>query len=250
MTVRGQQVPHPARHPPGDAPARLPVPVAMPVPVPGLIVVLAGILTGRPLLAVPVADVVPVGVGVGDRLVPVAVPVLVIVGLFPGRRLAVVPVFGAPALAGGRIAVPLLGHGSLTCGRQPYQGAYVDMYARDNKSGATPSQVQPTAAQIGAAAEAFRMLGDATRLRLMWRLSSGEHDVGSLAGALDVARPSVSQHLAKLRLAGLVDTRREGRRMLYRARGPHIGRLLAEALFPQAPPAPAGPHGGRPQPSP
>jgi DNA-binding transcriptional ArsR family regulator len=105
------------------------------------------------------------------------------------------------------------------------------MYARDNTSGANQSQEQPTPAQVNAAVDAFRMLSDATRLRLMWLLSSGEQDVNSLAHALGVPRPSVSQHLAKLRLAGLVDTRRDGRRVLYRARDSHVRALIAEALF-------------------
>lgn len=104
------------------------------------------------------------------------------------------------------------------------------MYARDNESGAHPLQ-QPTPAQVDKAAEAFRMLSDATRLRLMWLLASDEYDVSSLARAIGVARPSVSQHLAKLRLAGLVETRRHGRRVHYRARDAHVRRLISEALF-------------------
>jgi DNA-binding transcriptional ArsR family regulator len=104
------------------------------------------------------------------------------------------------------------------------------MYARDNESGTTPSQEQPTSAQVQTAVDAFRMLSDATRLRLMWLLSTGEYDVGSLATAIGVARPSVSQHLAKLRLAGLVQTRREGRRVLYRARDAHVRAVINEAL--------------------
>ncbi|MER6943467.1 metalloregulator ArsR/SmtB family transcription factor [Nonomuraea sp. NPDC000554] len=105
------------------------------------------------------------------------------------------------------------------------------MYARDNESGASSPQEQPTSAQVEAAVEAFRMLSDATRLRLMWLLAAGEYDVGSLATAIEVARPSVSQHLAKLRLAGLVQTRREGRRVLYRARDAHVRAVINEALF-------------------
>ncbi|MEV7908171.1 ArsR/SmtB family transcription factor [Streptomyces anulatus] len=105
------------------------------------------------------------------------------------------------------------------------------MYARDNVSDANLAQEQPTTAQVEAAVEAFRMLSDATRLRLMWLLASGEHDVSSLAEAIGVARPSVSQHLAKLRLAGLAETRRDGRRILYRARDAHVRGLIAEALF-------------------
>ncbi|MEV8637281.1 metalloregulator ArsR/SmtB family transcription factor [Streptosporangium sp. NPDC051023] len=105
------------------------------------------------------------------------------------------------------------------------------MYARDNESGASLPQQQPSDAQVETAAEAFRMLSDTTRLRLMWLLSEGEYDVTSLAGAIGVARPSVSQHLAKLRLAGLVRTRRDGRRVLYRARDAHVRGLIGEALF-------------------
>ncbi len=105
------------------------------------------------------------------------------------------------------------------------------MYARDNVSGANLLQRQPTGAQVEAAIRAFHMLSDATRLRLMWLLSSGEYDVTSLAEAVGAARPSVSQHLAKLRLAGLVHTRRDGRRVLYRARDSHVRALIGEALF-------------------
>jgi DNA-binding transcriptional ArsR family regulator len=40
-----------------------------------------------------------------------------------------------------------------------------------------------------------------------------------------------SQHLSKLRFAGLVEGRRDGRRVVYRLRGAHVRNLLAEALF-------------------
>lgn len=112
----------------------------------------------------------------------------------------------------------------------PDGGVYVVMYARDDDS--RPDAVpKPTDDQVRTAVDAFRLLSDGTRLRLMWLLSHGEYDVGSLAEALDVARPSVSQHLAKLRLGGLVQTRREGRHVKYRARDAHVRRLIKEILF-------------------
>ena len=89
------------------------------------------------------------------------------------------------------------------------------MYARDNAAIAGDTQQPPTGAQIDAAVTAFRMLADPTRLRLLWLLSTSEYDVGSLAAAVGAARPSVSQHLAKLKLAGLVTMRRRGRRTIY-----------------------------------
>ncbi|MFB4262537.1 ArsR/SmtB family transcription factor [Nonomuraea sp. GTA35] len=105
------------------------------------------------------------------------------------------------------------------------------MYAPDDDSHPDTAPEQPTDEQVSAAVDAFRLLSDGTRLRLMWLLSYGEYDVGSLAEALGVARPSVSQHLAKLRLGGLVQTRREGRHVVYRARDAHVRSLIKEILF-------------------
>jgi DNA-binding transcriptional ArsR family regulator len=100
------------------------------------------------------------------------------------------------------------------------------MYARDNA--ATAQELQQE--QVDATVTALRMLADPTRLRLLWLLRDGEQDVGTLTAQTGAARPAVSQHLAKLLLAGLVASRRDGRRVLYRARGGHVRRLVAEAL--------------------
>jgi len=104
------------------------------------------------------------------------------------------------------------------------------MYARDNAATAQEGQELPSGAQVEATVTALRMLADPTRLRLLWLLREGERDVGSLTAVVDAARPAVSQHLAKLLLAGLVASRRDGRRVLYRARGGHVRRLVTEAL--------------------
>lgn len=77
----------------------------------------------------------------------------------------------------------------------------------------------------------LRMLADGTRLRLMWLLVHGEYDVTALTEAVvGVARPAVSQHLGKLRLAGLVTMRRQGRHAVYTATGGHVRRLVTEVL--------------------
>lgn len=82
-----------------------------------------------------------------------------------------------------------------------------------------------------AAVTALRMLADPTRLRLLWLLREGEYDVTALAAATGAARPAVSQHLGKLRLAGLVRMRRDGRRAVYAARGGHVQRLVTEVMY-------------------
>ncbi|MEV6346440.1 metalloregulator ArsR/SmtB family transcription factor [Actinoplanes sp. NPDC051851] len=74
------------------------------------------------------------------------------------------------------------------------------------------------------------LLADRTRLALLEHLSRGEAGVTELTEATGGARPAVSQHLAKLRLAGVVTTRKEGRRVIYAVRHGHLSRLVAEAL--------------------
>ena len=90
--------------------------------------------------------------------------------------------------------------------------------------------VDPDAAHLQAATEVFAMLADPTRLGLLWHLTNGESDVSALTDAVGASRTAVSQHLAKLRFTGLVDTRREGRRVVYRIRDGHIARLVLEGL--------------------
>ncbi|WP_327092335.1 metalloregulator ArsR/SmtB family transcription factor [Nonomuraea sp. NBC_01738] len=84
--------------------------------------------------------------------------------------------------------------------------------------------------RLEVAAAVLALLADRTRLALLVRLAQGEADVTTLTEASGAARPSVSQHLAKLRLAGLVATRKEGRRIVYSLRHGHLRRLVGEAL--------------------
>ncbi|MEU6236500.1 metalloregulator ArsR/SmtB family transcription factor [Kitasatospora sp. NPDC047058] len=84
--------------------------------------------------------------------------------------------------------------------------------------------------RLETAAGILALLADRTRLALMQRLSEGEADVTTLTEACGAARPSVSQHLGKLRLAGLVTTRKDGRRVVYALRHGHLRRLVNEAL--------------------
>lgn len=84
--------------------------------------------------------------------------------------------------------------------------------------------------QFAVAAELLALLGDRTRLTLLHSLTAGEADVTTLTEACGSARPAVSQHLARLRLAGLVATRKEGRRVVYSLSDGHVRRLVGEAL--------------------
>ena len=62
----------------------------------------------------------------------------------------------------------------------------------------------------------FQALGDATRLRILGLLLTGEVCVCHIHESLKVSQPKASRHLAYLRRAGLVETRREGLWVYYR----------------------------------
>lgn len=89
----------------------------------------------------------------------------------------------------------------------------------------------PGADQVERAAGALRMLSDPTRLKLMWALLQGESSVNHLAELVDASPSAVSQHLAKLRLSGLVLSRRDGTFVYYHAADTHVRQLLEQALF-------------------
>ncbi|MBK6749435.1 MAG: winged helix-turn-helix transcriptional regulator [Acidobacteria bacterium] len=61
----------------------------------------------------------------------------------------------------------------------------------------------------------FLALSDTTRLKLISLMADGEVSVGYLAESIDESQPKVSRHLAYLRTAGLVVTRRDGKHIFY-----------------------------------
>jgi DNA-binding transcriptional ArsR family regulator len=106
--------------------------------------------------------------------------------------------------------------------------------------------IEPTPPQLATAARTFGLLLAPVRLHLVALASGGEYDVGTLAVRVGVSVQTASQHLAKLRLSGLVSARREGRRQLYSVDDPHVIALVEQIFQHVAPdgtlaPDPAGP---------
>src|SRR5262245_6988490 len=62
----------------------------------------------------------------------------------------------------------------------------------------------------------FNALADPSRRAIFVALTSGEAAVKDLTAQFDISQPAVSQHLATLKEAGLVNARREGRCVYYR----------------------------------
>ncbi|GAB3031047.1 metalloregulator ArsR/SmtB family transcription factor [Parafrigoribacterium mesophilum] len=78
-------------------------------------------------------------------------------------------------------------------------------------------------------AQLFKALAHPVRIRALEQLVQGERSVGDLAERIQTEISHVSQQLAVLRRAGVVDTRREGNTIFYSVRDPRMSQLLATA---------------------
>jgi len=67
----------------------------------------------------------------------------------------------------------------------------------------------------GQASTLLATLANEDRLLLLCQLSVGEKSVGELEELLDIRQPTLSQQLGVLRNQGLVNTRRDGKRIYY-----------------------------------
>ncbi|AJM78492.1 ArsR/SmtB family transcription factor [Rathayibacter toxicus] len=80
------------------------------------------------------------------------------------------------------------------------------------------------------AAELFKVLSSATRLRLLRTLAEEVSTVSRLAERSGLAQPLVSQHLRTLRSAGLVSVERVGREAHYSVADTHVTHIVEDAV--------------------
>jgi ArsR family transcriptional regulator, virulence genes transcriptional regulator len=79
------------------------------------------------------------------------------------------------------------------------------------------------AEQAGRAADLLKAMAHPERLRVLCLLVDGERSVGEINREVSLSQSALSQHLAKLRDEGLVDTRKEAQTVYYRlAAGPAV----------------------------
>jgi DNA-binding transcriptional ArsR family regulator len=74
---------------------------------------------------------------------------------------------------------------------------------------------------------ALRAIAEPRRRRILELVRERELPAGAIASHFEVSRPAISQHLAVLKEAGLVDERRNGTQRLYRARPEGLAELKA-----------------------
>ena len=87
----------------------------------------------------------------------------------------------------------------------------------------------------------LRVMANEDQLLLLCQLAHGEVSVGELEARLDIRQPTLSQQLGVMRTEGLVQTRRDGKRIFYSIRDAKVLALLGTLyeLY-------CGPDGGKP----
>lgn len=71
-------------------------------------------------------------------------------------------------------------------------------------------------------AEVLKTLANARRLEIIHLLAEEPREVGRLADEIGISQPNLSQHLALMRSAGIVEAERDGRGVRYRLSDPEI----------------------------
>jgi DNA-binding transcriptional ArsR family regulator len=92
--------------------------------------------------------------------------------------------------------------------------------------------VMPDPAAVAAVADRLRLLADPTRLTILCALAQGETNPGCLAEIAGVGLSAVSQHLGKLRLAGVCRPRRSGQQIWYELVDGDVRALVHQLLDP------------------
>ena len=77
-------------------------------------------------------------------------------------------------------------------------------------------------ARAATTSDIFNAVAEPRRRAILAFVAPCERAVGEIVAHLQLEQPSVSKHLRVLKAVGLVDTRREGRSILYRANGDAI----------------------------
>ena len=83
---------------------------------------------------------------------------------------------------------------------------------------------------FGAVCDIFKQLSDPTRVRIFWLLSHREECVINIAALLDMSSPAVSHHLRSLAQSGLIESRRCGKEVYYKAGDTMQIKLLHEIV--------------------
>lgn len=94
------------------------------------------------------------------------------------------------------------------------------------ESRAKPPEFSTMGEQAKAASEFMKALAHEGRLMILCHLVEGEKSVSELESLIGARQAAVSQQLARLRLEGLVSSRREGKAIFYSIGDPKVQKLI------------------------
>ncbi|WP_018633435.1 ArsR/SmtB family transcription factor [Neomegalonema perideroedes] len=92
---------------------------------------------------------------------------------------------------------------------------------------ALPPDAEAMRANVGEASAFLKKLSNPDRLLVCCALVGGELSVRGLEDLLSIRQPGLSQQLAELREAGLIEGRKEGRQIFYRLADPRVAEFIS-----------------------
>lgn len=92
--------------------------------------------------------------------------------------------------------------------------------------GTKPKDLQKMIRHAGKAEAMLKQMANANRLLILCRLVEGEETVGGLVEHAGLAQSAVSQHLLKMKDAGLVTSEKRGQQVFYRIAGAEVNAIL------------------------
>lgn len=91
-------------------------------------------------------------------------------------------------------------------------------------------EARPSEETFGKASDTFSLIGDSTRLKILWLLCHSEECVINIAAAIDMSSPAVSHHLKVLRQAGIITSKRVGKEAYYTLADNQEAQIIHEAV--------------------
>ena len=88
----------------------------------------------------------------------------------------------------------------------------------------------PGEAELNRLTDFFKVLGDPTRVKILFRIFQSEINVGDLAETMQITESAVSHQLHVLKISGLVKKRREGKTIFYTIADAHVRSVIAQGL--------------------
>ena len=91
-------------------------------------------------------------------------------------------------------------------------------------------EARPDEEVFGKASDIFSLIGDSTRLKILWLLCHSNECVINIAAAIDMSSPAVSHHLKVLKQQGLITQKREGKEVYYTLADTREAEIVHEAV--------------------